>query len=272
MIRTIADILKGFVDEEKKKLDQFSLNHAPTIGNMYEGLTNDVLNRVIPVGLDLQIVSGFIYDQDDVMTGQIDCMLVKCKGIEIPHTSSYKWHIKDVIAVLEVKKTLYTNDLKDAFIHLREVNYSYSRYVEDCNSKVPEETFDVSSAISAFAYITSIVPPLRRDVKNLEFPLQILYHTLIMECISPIRIILGYHGFKSENSLRNSLIDFLRENELYAAGFGVHSFPQLIISDNFSLIKLNGQPYSAALQDNQWIFYASSRSNPVLLILELIWT
>ncbi|MGO8760384.1 MAG: DUF6602 domain-containing protein, partial [Desulfobaccales bacterium] len=86
MITTIADIFKGIIDEEKRKLDEFSLKHGPTIGNMYEGLTNNILNRVIPPGLNLRIESGFIYDQNNVMTGQIDCMLVKGEGTKIPYT------------------------------------------------------------------------------------------------------------------------------------------------------------------------------------------
>jgi hypothetical protein len=101
---------------------------------------------------------------------------------------------------------------------------------------------------------------------------QMIYHTLVTEHISPIRIVLGYHGFKSEIALRKSLIDFMKENLPDGVGFGVSSFPQLIISGNYSLIKINGQPYSAPYQGDEWIFYASSRSNPILLILELIWS
>ena len=106
MIRKVSDILNGFIDEEKRKLGLFELNHAPTIGRMYEGLTNEVLNKAIPPKLNLRIESGVIFDDTGTMTGQIDCMLVKGDGIQIPYTDLYKWHIKDVIAVFEVKKTL----------------------------------------------------------------------------------------------------------------------------------------------------------------------
>jgi hypothetical protein len=87
MIKTVSDILDGFIEEEKKKLDQFDLKHGPTIGAMYEGLTADVLNKAIPLHLDLRIESGVIYDDTNTMTGQIDCMLVRGQGIEIPYTS-----------------------------------------------------------------------------------------------------------------------------------------------------------------------------------------
>lgn len=117
-----------------------------------------------------------------------------------------------------------------------------------------------------------MIPPKREEIDTIGFSLGMLYHTLVMEHLSPIRIVLGYHGFKSEAALRKSLIDFLHENGEKSRGFGVGSFPQLIISDKFSLIKLNGEPYCTPLLNDEWIFYASSRSNPVLLILEFIWT
>lgn len=269
MIKTVSDILNGFIEEERKKLDQFDLKHGPTIGAMYEGLTADVLNKAIPLHLDLRIESGAIYDDTNTMTGQIDCMLVRGQGIEVPYTSLHKWHVKDVLAVFEVKKTLYATELQDSFFHLKEVLNSYSRYSAQRKSN---DTFDISSIVDSFAAITSIIPPKHRQVEKLGFSLEMIYHTLVVEHLSPIRIVLGYHGYKSEAALRKSMIDFLGQNSSEGKGFGVVSFPQLIISNNYSLIKLNGEPYSAPLDGDEWIFYASSRSSPVLLILELLWT
>ena len=269
MIKTISDILNGFIEEERKKLDQFDLKHGPTIGSMYEGLAADVLNKAIPPSLDLRMESGVIYDDTNTMTGQIDCMLVRGHGIEIPYTSLHKWHVKDVLAVFEVKKTLYATELQDSFFHLKEVLNSYSHYLEQGKSN---NTFDISSVVDSFAAITSKIPPKHSQAEKLGFSLEMIYHTLVMEHLSPIRIVLGYHGYKSEAALRKSLIDFLGQNSSGGKGFGVGSFPQLIISNNYSLIKLNGEPYSAPLDGDEWIFYASSRSNPVLLILELVWT
>lgn len=269
MIRSVSDLLKSFINVESRKLDEFELKHGPTIGKMYEGLASDVLNKAIPSELGLRTATGFAYDDSGLMTGEIDCMLVRGEGVQIPYTESYKWHIKDVIAVLEVKKTLYSSELKDAFTHLKGVLDSYSRYVEEGRS---EEKFNISQALRTFAEITSIVIPSRSDLENLDLHTQMIYHTLVTEHISPIRIVLGYHGFKSENSLRKGLIDFLKENLPNGEGFGVGSFPQLIISGDYSLVKINGEPYSAPYQGDEWIFYASSRSNPILLILELIWS
>ncbi len=207
MIKNVANLLKALIDQETKKLDQFDIKHGPTIGNMYEGLTADILNKAIPPKINLKLMSGFIHDGQGNMTGEIDCMLVEGDGEKVPYTEKYKWHIKDVIAVFEIKKHLYSKELKDSFIHLRGVLDTYGRYVDTGNGS---KTFDVSSSLRAFAKITGIVAPDRKDIEKLPFELQIIYHTLITEQISPIRIVLGYHGFKSENNLRDALIDFLR--------------------------------------------------------------
>ncbi|MDX9756588.1 MAG: hypothetical protein RBT52_03680 [Sulfurimonas sp.] len=268
MIENVASLLQGIMIEETKKLDMYNLKHAPTIGKMYEGLTSDILEKSIPLNLNLQFVHGVIHNGLGQMTGEIDCMLVQGEGEPIPYTSSYKWHIKDVIAVIEVKKTLYQNDLVDSFGHLRDVLKNHTSYIESTSN---EGTFDVSSSLRAFAETTGVIAPSYNDIKTLPIEQQFIYHTLITEQLSPIRIVIGYHGYKSEKALRDSMRDFLSKN-LQSKGFGINSFPQLIISGNFSLVKMNGQPYSAPMQTEYWDFFTSSRANPILLILELFWT
>ncbi|MFA7061744.1 MAG: DUF6602 domain-containing protein [Pedobacter sp.] len=268
MIRDIADILNGLMVEERNKLDQYHLTHPPTIGRMYEGLTTEILKKSIPSRLNLQIRSGFIHSGTDDLSDEIDCMLVSGTGERVPFTESYKWHVKDVIAVFEVKKTLYSNDLKDAFCHLRGILDNYGRYVQSGKS---DKKYDLSNALKAFSETTGLMVSSREQINALSFEKQIIHHTLITEHLSPIRIVLGFHGFKTEASFRTAVLKFLNEN-LEVHGFGVGSFPQLIISGKYSLIKMNGQPYSAPMQSDFWDFYGSSRSNPVLLILELIWT
>jgi hypothetical protein len=55
-------------------------------------------------------------------------------------------------------------------------------------------------------------------------------------------------------------------------GFDPGGFPQLIISGSYSLAKANGLPYSAPLVNGEWPFYFSTPVNPLLLLLEFIWT
>jgi len=268
MIRDVSGLLKGIMAEERSKLDGYSLKHGPTIGKMYEGLASEILGRAIPESLGLQLRHGIIHDGQGKMSGEIDCMLVKGSGEKIPYTDSYKWHVKDVIAVVEVKKSLYSADLKDAFEHLRGIADNYGDYLQ---SGKCSETFNIGPAKKAFSETTGLVPPEHSKVDSMGIEMEMLYHTFVIENLSPIRIVLGYHGFKKESSLRESLVSFLEKNKL-THGFGVGSFPQLIVCGNYSLIKMNGYPYSAPMDSEFWKFYASSNTNPILLILELIWT
>ena len=59
---------------------------------------------------------------------------------------------------------------------------------------------------------------------------------------------------------------------MFKKGFGPGSYPNLIVCNNSSLVKINGMPYSAPMTDDRWLFYASYSRDPLLLLLELIWT
>jgi hypothetical protein len=45
MIRTVADLLSQIVQDQLAILDASEIKHAPTIGDMYEGLSADVLGQ-----------------------------------------------------------------------------------------------------------------------------------------------------------------------------------------------------------------------------------
>ena len=269
MIQNIAELLKGFLDEEARKLAEFDIQHRATIGDMYEGLSVKILEMSIPEQLNLKITNGFIYNGSGNLTGQIDCMLVKGNGIPIPYTQSHKWHVKDVLVVFEVKKNLYSKELIDSFKHLRENSGSYSHYLLEKDAEAKQE-IDLSPTYKTFSQMTGIYAPSYFNSTSLSPELQLIYHTLIIEQLSPIRIILGYEGFKTENSLRQGLIKFLKEEP--GIGIGVTSFPHLITCNEYSLVKLNGYPYLSPLKNEYWHFLSSTAVNPLLIMLELIWT
>ena len=270
MIKTVAEFLLGLVESERQILDAVPLTHAPTIGDMYEGLSHEVLGRAIPLGLDLRLVSGFAVDGLGRMSGQLDCMLVRGEGTPAPYTDDYFWHVKDIIAVFEIKKTLYSAELKDAFQHLNEVKeleHFYNQSLRDQPGVI-----DISSAQRAFAETTRQVAPSYEQLESLSYERQMVFHTLVLEHLSALRIVIGYHGFKSEHSFRKALVDHL-EGSIGVEGFGVGSFPQLIVSGGFTLAKANGQPYSSPLvKDDWWPFYFSTPVNPLLMLLEYVWT
>lgn len=268
MIESVSDLLTKFIDAERRRLDEFHLNHGPTIGAMYEGLTADVLGKAIPLELNLHVVSGFVTDDSGGLSSEIDCMLVKGNGEEIPYTTSYKWPIKDVIAVLEVKKKLYSREIADSFEKLRTVIERHRHYIQSIRSN---KTVNISSSQRAFAETTGSIAPSLADASDLPFEKEMIYHTLVLEQISPIRIVLGYDGFKSEYSLREGLFKYLNQHT-GERGWGVHSVPQLMICGNFSLAKMNGQPFNAPMKDDWWPFITSSSTPPVRFLLEYIWT
>jgi hypothetical protein len=98
----------------------------------------------------------------------------------------------------------------------------------------------------------------------------LLFIVLATEIQCPVRVILGYNGFASEFSLRESFFNYLEQN-IQKQGFGPASFPNLVICKNYSLIKLNGLPYVAPIKSDYWNFFGSYSSNPFILLMELIW-
>lgn len=270
MIKSVADLLQGFMKEETDKLNVYQLKHGPTIGAMYEGLSVKLLNRAIPTQLNLKIVDGFITDGKDSLSGQMDCMLVRGEGEEIPYTTSFKWHVKDVLVVFEVKKNLYSKDLINSFYKLRQVSESYSKYLFNGEDK-DNNAINLSPSYKAFSQITGITAPNYHERETLSKENELIYTTLIMEQLMPVKIVLGYDGFSSEYGLRKGLIDFL-ESEGKGHGYGVPAFPQLIMCGKYSLVKGNGRPYILPMRSEYWDFMLSSEANPVLLMLEFVWT
>ncbi|MCK6395778.1 DUF6602 domain-containing protein [Zoogloea sp.] len=269
MIKTVSEMLLAFMKAESKALADYDLKHAPSIGNMYEGLSSKILDSAVPPGLDLRVVDGFIVDAQGNMSGQIDCMLVTGEGEQIPYTKSYKWPIWDVLAVIEVKKNLYGAELADSFHHLRQVAESFSNWLFTEGGE--KRSFSLAPAMRAFSTITGVHAPRYADRESLPEPLQLIYHTLVSEQITPILIVFGYNGYKSETGLREGLYGFLKDRDS-GKGYGVPSFPHQITCNGNSLVKLTGQPYMAPMEGDYWTFYGSTKSNPLWVMIELIWT
>lgn len=269
MIKTVAELLKAFSDAERAKLDAEELTHGPTIGSMYEGLTKEIVDRAIPADLGLRVLPGFAYF-DGQLSGELDCMLVRGEGEQIPYTEKYKWHIKDVIAVFEVKKTLTAEDLADSYNHLRDVSTLYSKYIESDDAKGVD--FNIRWPRKAFSQITGLVAPEHSKVEELPFDLEMIYHTLISEFFGPIRIVVGHHGWKKEKTLRDHIAKMLENRLTNPAGMGVGSFPQLIIGGEFSLVKANGFPYTPSMTKGMWPFLLSTSHNPLRVLLELVFS
>ena len=267
MIRSAAELLEAIREKEVAVLDKHEIKHAPTIGRMYEGLTRTMMDRVIFASLDLRVVEGFIRAPSGKLSAQIDCMVVVGEGEEIPYDEGNSiYPISQVIAVIEVKKTLYSSDLASAYNNLRSVVESF-----DPSVVTGPEFRD------AWRGIMRTELPTVEEAKDLPFEHQLIYHTLLIESVLPVRIALGYHGFTTEYSLRNAFLNFVEDNETVnpdemKLGFGPHSFPNLILAGENALVKVNGMPFSAPLtNDGWWRVYGSMSGNSMGLLLELLW-
>lgn len=269
MIRTVADLLKEFVVRERQVLDAVDLTHGPTIGAMYEGLTRNMLDKSIPPELGLQVVSGFAFF-DAHLSGELDCMVVRGTGHRIPYTDKFKWHVSDVLAVFEVKKTLSLEDLADGYEHLRKISSLYSQYVE--SDEANGVKVDLTWPRRVFSQMTGRVPPEHKEVEVLPYDLEMLYHALITEYLGPVRILVAHHGWKKEKTLRDHIARLLERRLKSPRGMGAASLPQLIIGGEYSLVKLNGLPYVGHLIDGMWPILASTSHNSLRLLLELVFT
>lgn len=271
MIVTAADLMQALVEKEKGVIAKVpNLNHMPMLGAMYEGLAKSVVKRGIFEGLDLRVVDGKVRFSDGSLSGQIDVMIVEGEGEQLPHTESWIYPGEKVIAVLEVKKTLYAEDLADAFFHLRAIR-----------EKKPE-VFDpyVKMITNAWRSIMRTPYPTKEDQKVLPLPDEFIRTTLFLESHRPLRILLGYGGYQSERTLRNGLLDFLgkavpfgQKQDPPVVGFGVPDFPDLIICGGSCIAKLNGMPLAQPrLSNGFWPVLASHAGNPFRTLLELLWT
>jgi hypothetical protein len=238
MLTSLANILRKLQQIEAAKLSQEKIRHAPTIGAMYEGLTRDLLDRAIPDALDLRVVTGFVEGHDGSLGPQTDAMLVTGEGKPVPYTDDFVWPVQNVVAVFEVKKNLYGADLDDAFLKLRTVNDMFGAYVQN----TPSARFDTTPAFNAFARLTGLYPRSREELAQLPEELKFFYHLLVTEQVAPIRVVLGYEGYVDETGLRRGFSNYLEQNKGTPRGFGLGSFPNLVICRNNSLLKMNGQP------------------------------
>lgn len=271
MISTISDFLEEFKTYALNKInaDDNDINHRPTIGNIFEGLTSSILDKAIFKELNLKIVQrSFIYNDSNKISSEMDCLLVIGDGIKISFTDQYKYHIKDVIAVIQVKKNLYANDLDDSYNNLRSVI--------DINEPRDGEPFMSRLQRDSYKLLMSKKLPKRENLSQLSDRENIIYHFSLMEAFHPLRIAIGYYGFKDEYNFREGFASKLEEKVKSGPtrGYSPGSFPNLIICGDCSIVKTNGMPFGLPFTKEEfyWPILITSNKNPIYNLLELIWT
>lgn len=274
MIKSVADLVLNLKEKEEEIINAFSQKYTDTqhptiIGDMYEGVAKKILEKSIFEGFDLRIASGQISNSKGELSNEVDCMIVEGDGNLIPNTDKYVYDISNVVAVIEVKKNLYKQDLEDSHYKMAKLGRMFD--VRDMNSNEHQLFRD------AFRATVKMDLPKHEDVSNYSLEIQMIYHTLLIETLMPLRIIFGFYGYTGMNNLRKGFIKILEENlstdKLKKRGFSPSFFPNLTFTRNSSLIKANGIPYSGELEDDDyWAFYVSSNHNPLNHLLEMIWT
>lgn len=269
MISTVAQLLEELRNAEAAILKKEDIKHGPTIGDMYEGLTRDILDRSIPESLGLRVVEGFIDGIDGERSNQIDAMLVSGEGRAIPYTDKFVWDIRNVLAVFEVKKTLYGAELEDAFQKMWKV----ASLAKACETAKGYTGKNISFGHKTFAKLTGYFPKFN-NVDSLPNPLPLIHYSVLFEQLAPVRVILGYEGYVNEKALRKGISEFLIASNDAGQGRGFLSMPSLIICRHNSVIKLNGFPYYSPItnQSEWWEIMASNSENPTRMLLEMIWT
>ncbi|HFK5637311.1 TPA: DUF6602 domain-containing protein [Enterobacter hormaechei subsp. steigerwaltii] len=275
MIEKASELLERFIEIERSKLNEVEMPHMPTLGSAYEEITKQSIDQefIIPSGLELKVVSGFISIRDKILSNQMDGMLVHGEGKRYGLTSDFIYPIDQVLCVFEVKKTLNKSDYADAFDHLRFIRKEFAKYFE---LKLRDPTFNpnISIASKHYSQITGRdAPTFYRDFHSLSKTDAILFYALVQESLAPSSIIHGYGGYTTEYGIRNAFVDILIEkSKLSGEGFGVPSFPTLVTTNNISIVKANGMPFLAINKDQQWSALVSVRDNAARIMLEIIWS
>lgn len=274
MIRKASELLGEFIELEKRKLDGFDMLHMPTLGSAYEEITKQGIYQdfAIPKGLDLRVVSGFISIGGEMLAEQIDCMLVHAQGERYELTQQYNYDINNVLCIFEVKKNLRKADYVDALHHLAKIR---RKFADNFEERLINEGYkpDITNARRRFSQLTGKVAPEEYlDIHHLSKADGILFYALVQESLSPITIIHGYEGYKTESGLRSAFLDILEEAWKNGAGWGIPSIPTLVTSNNFCLVKGSGIPFLVVQNKNEWVSVFSTRHNSAKLILELIWS
>ena len=120
-------------------------------------------------------------------------MFIVGEGEKIPYTDKFIYDCSKVIAVIQVKKNLYSDDIQSSLTNLKSVI--------DVTEEREGEYYHGNMIKSSYRMICHEETPLRSEISSLNFEKEMIYHILTLEAFYPIRIVWGYNGFSSEFSL-----------------------------------------------------------------------
>lgn len=264
MINTITDVAKSLYEKRLEELEEFLqiITHPGTRGDMFENLTKDIIYNSFKDVPNLHVCDGFIKNyRTNQISPQTDTIVYMGDNAKtIPGGETKIVDIDDVIAFVEVKKTLGKPELHDFYEKQGKV---YE--LVDENGKYDTELFSVvTKQIFGMNEITN--EKLLSKSKLAYY----LYHILKVEMCEPLRICFGYEGFKKEKTLRDNLFDVIMERgKSGKAHTGINSLPSLVISEENCLVKMIGYPYACSFYDPYNIMQ-SIQGNALKVFLQML--
>lgn len=213
-IKELADLLIQTIKTECDSYLEYSeLVHGPSIGELYEALTADVLQKSLPNEVYVSTHS-FIEGSNT----EFDVIVSYIEDKRYGRTERYIYKPQDVVAVFQIKKNLKGNELADAYDNLDNLRDCYY------DMEIPDER--IPHLNSTYSLFTGGKSEDEAMMPN-EYA---IYRSLKLEEILPIRIILGFISFANEDNLRRSFAEFVENN--FSKGlmdFSPALLPNLII-------------------------------------------
>lgn len=253
-VRNVADLLHALGEAQRLILNAEPLKHGPTIGEMYEGLSKDLLSLslVDEDTPELVIGSGFIEYDDKSLSGQLDCVVAFRTLRPVPNTTRHYFDPRDVLAVIEIKKTAMGADISEAVDHLKPLTEHLWG--------PPDRIVDAH-----FSFLTGRIVDVPLD------KLPQLYWQL-RRCIdlgtsSPLRIVWGFNGYVRHQEFREGVL-----NAITKEGLQFDQVPNLIISGPHVATVEDGLPWNEHRIVDSWDFISTHVGlPPVYFILECLW-
>lgn len=267
-IHSLSDLLYVLAKQENEVLKSYGIQHRPTIGNQYEGLTAEILNKSIFCDLHLTVARNSFIEGSNT---EYDIILADGTGMAVKYSErQFVFKPKQVLAVIQVKKNLYGAEVKDSYENLATIApLYYGKPTEEyvCKWVTTSVRNSLGKHISAY----------KKGELNIDE--EYLYHTLVTEPQIPVRIVLGYNGYSSETNFRKGIVEYLETCKTTANerknGYGPNDMPNLIVCEGFSCVKITGVPFCPIYDSSNsgwWNLLGTSSYNPMYFLLETIWT
>lgn len=267
-IHSLSDLLYALAKQENEVLKSYGIQHRPTIGNQYEGLTAEILNKSLFCDLHLTVARNSFIEGSNT---EYDIILADGTGMAVKYSErQFVFKPQQVLAAIQVKKNLYGTEVKDSYENLATIAPLYY-------GKPTEEYVCKWATISVRNSLGKHVSAYKNGELNIDE--EYLYHTLVTEPQIPVRIVLGYNGYSSETNFRKGIVEYLETCKTTANarknGYGPNDMPNLIICEGFSCVKITGSPFCPLYNPSNngwWNLLGTSSYNPMYFLLETIWT